>query len=630
VTLFACAPAWAQAAARPSTSEGQPGRQVLGGKWYFRADDLNVGIEDRFMDQRTLNHWLPITLPYDFNAAEKVTDRSSVGWFRRDITLTKVDPDVHRIVRFEGAGHFTTVYLNGRQLTKHAGNYLPFEADLQGLKKGVNRLVVRVSSMRARTDLSHWRPASYNGFGNGGWWNFGGIHREVTVRRAKGVDIQNVQAMPRLACPACSAKVTVKATLRNLEDHKVRTKISLNVAGRRIRVTPRFLAAGATREITTQFTIARPRLWDIRRGNLYALSMQAQVPGIPAPAPKPTKKNRHPKPPPAPKPLNAGYETSFGVRDLRKGPGGVVYLNGRQIHLRGVSIHEDDPVLGSAWKAPQRSAFLNRVDQLGATIVRAHYPLSPALLEALDRRGVLVWDEAPVYQVQNDRWALPSVRRNAVNLNAEMVMRDRGHPSVIAYSMANELPDPVTGPQASFIRTAAATIRKLDPTRLVAIDRVARVGAETDANPIWRTVDALGVNEYFGWYRGAFPPLPETTSADLGTYLDTLHSQQPNAALFVTEFGAETNRDGPESEKGTNAFQIKFLRDHLAIDDSKPYLNGAIIWALRDFRVIPGWAGGNPVPDPPYNHKGLLDVNGNPKPAYWAVQQLFKAHLNGR
>ena len=171
-------------------------------------------------------------------------------------------------------------------------------------------------------------------------------------------------------------------------------------------------------------------------------------------------------------------------------------------------------------------------------MVRAHYPLHPALLEALDRRGVLVWNQAPVYQMQNEKWELPAVRRSAVAVNAEMVLRDRGHASVIAYSMANELPDPVTPAQAMFVREAAARIRALDPTRLVAIDRVARVGAVSDSDPVWRAVDALGVNEYFGWYRGAKPPRPEATTADLGPYLDELHRQQPHAALFATEFGA--------------------------------------------------------------------------------------------
>jgi len=623
--LVVVAPATAQQPGAPSTVEGQKGRELLAGQWYFRRDDLNVGIDDGFMDQRSLNRWLPVTVPHDFNAAERVTNRSSVGWYRRDIRLSKVEAATSRIVRFEGAGHFSTVYLNGRIVAKHAGGYLPFEAELSGLRPGVNRLVVRVSSLRARTDLSHWRPASFNGYGNGGWWNFGGIHREVTIRRVQGIDIERVQAMPRLACAGCSARVVVRATLHNLTAAKVRARLTLKVDGRSITVTPRFVAAGSRREIVTQFTITRPRMWDIRQGNLYSLSLHAQIPGVPVPPVKKKvgKKGERPKPAPRPSPRQALYRTSFGVRDLRKTPDGRVLLNGRPLRLRGVSVHEDDPVLGSAWKGPQRAEFLRRVDQLHANVVRAHYPLHPAVLEALDRRGVLVWDEAPVYQVQNDRWELEGVRRNAVALNAEVVMRDRGHPSVIAYSMANELPDPVTSAQASFIRTAAAQIRRLDPTRLVAIDRVARIGAVSDADPVWRAVDALGVNEYFGWYRGAFPPVPESVSADLGPYLDTLHGQQPHAALFVTEFGAEANRDGPETEKGTFAFQTRFLREHLAIDDSRPFVNGAMIWALRDFRVIPGWAGGNPVPDPPNNHKGLLDLNGNPKPAFYEVQRLY-------
>jgi len=605
--LLACSPgalAGVGSAEPPSIAEGQDDREVLGGRWYFRRDDLNAGIARGFMHQRSTTRWRPIAVPYDFNATETETNRSSVGWYRRDIRPSKADLEGRLIARFEGAGHFSTVYLNGRAIARHAGGYLPFEADLRGLKPGVNRLVVRVSSLRARTDLSHWRPASFNGYGNGGWWNFGGIHREVTIRRARGIDVERVQALPRLACTSCAARVTIRATLRNLTARRVRAAITVRTAGRSVSLAPRYVDANARREVVTKLTIARPRLWGIRRGNLYRLSMRARASGSPD--------------------EGAPYRTSFGVRHLRKEPDGRVLLNGRPLGLQGVSVHEDDPVLGAAWGAPQRDELLRRIDQLGADVVRAHYPLHPALLEALDRRGVLVWNQAPVYQVQNEKWELPAVRRSAVAVNAEMVLRDRGHASVIAYSMANELPDPVTPAQAMFVREAAARIRALDPTRLVAIDRVARVGAVSDSDPVWRAVDALGVNEYFGWYRGAKPPRPEATTADLGPYLDELHRQQPHAALFATEFGAEATRSGAESEKGTYAFQTRFLREHLTIAASHPRLNGAMVWALRDFRVMPGWTGGNPLPDPPFNHKGLLDLSGQPKPAFWEVRRIFR------
>ena len=158
---------------------------------------------------------------------------------------------------------------------------------------------------------------------------------------------------------------------------------------------------------------------------------------------------------------------------------------------------------------------------------------------------------------------------------------------------------------------------------MVALDRVARYGAPDDADPAFRVFDALGINEYFGWYRGALPPRPPAGAAKLRSYYDRLHRLQPGAALFVTEFGAEANRRGPVRVKGTYAHQARFLRRHLAEAASRPYLNGAFVWALRDFRVHSGWDGGNPRPQPPWNQKGLLDHRGRPKPGYFAVRDAY-------
>lgn len=235
----------------------------------------------------------------------------------------------------------------------------------------------------------------------------------------------------------------------------------------------------------------------------------------------------------------------------------------------------------------------------------------------------MVWDAAPVNLVQNDSWELARVRRAAVRVNEEMVLRDRGHPSVLAFAVADELAIPVRKSQERFLREVAARVRELDPTRLVAVDRVARYGAPDDAHPVFGEFDALGINEYFGWYRGAFPPRRPAYTGDLGSYFDTLHRQQPRAALFVTEFGAEANRSGPVREKGTYAFQSNYLRRHIEAAVSRPYLNGAFVWALRDFRVHSAWSGGNPKPQPPWNQKGIIHADGSPKPAFDEVRRTF-------
>lgn len=590
------------ATAAPLTAEGQVGRRLLGGRWYFRLDDARVGVHRRYMDERSHAGWRPIAVPYDWNGSERKLNKASVGWYRRELRRPPGPRGTRWTVRFEGAGYHTTVYLNGRRLAGHTGNYLPFEVDLRGLHRGSNRLVVRVSSLRSRDDLTHWRRARFHGRGNGGWWNFGGIHREVTIRPVRGLDVSRAQALPRMACRGCPARVQVRALVRNLSGRTLTPLVTARAGGQTVRLPRVRLRPHSSREVAGELVIARPRLWEIGRGNLYGLDVRAVARGG----------------------ARSEYRSRFGVRDLRKTADGRLFLNGRRLFVHGISLHEDDPRVGSAWRLRQLRGAVRTIDDLGATVLRSHYPLNPWLLEQADRQGLLVWDSAPINVVQNDRWAKRSVRAAAVRVNQDMVLRDRGHPSVLAFSVADELPIPVERGQVSFMHAAARRVRALDPTRLVALDRVARYGAPDDADPAFHVFDALGINEYFGWYRGALPPRPPAYSADLPAYYDTLHRQQPHAALLVTEFGAEANRHGSSGERGTYEFQSRFLDRHIEQATSRPFLNGAIVWALRDFRVHAGWTGDNPKPHPPWNQKGILTPTGSRKPAYVVVRSAFR------
>ena len=163
-------------------------------------------------------------------------------------------------------------------------------------------------------------------------------------------------------------------------------------------------------------------------------------------------------------------------------------------------------------------------------------------------------------------------------------------------------------------------MQDLDPTRLIGL---ATSGFPTvEKQRIYTELDVLGINDYFGWYNG--PRGTISDRAQLSGYLNRLHSDYPNQALVITEFGAEANRSGPVTEKGTYEFQSEFLRYHLDVFASKPFVSGALIWNLRDFRVKPGWAGGNPFPNPPVNEKGLVDDCGRTKPAWDAVRQVYR------
>ena len=246
----------------------------------------------------------------------------------------------------------------------------------------------------------------------------------------------------------------------------------------------------------------------------------------------------------------------------------------------------------------------------------------------------MYWVDAPVYQVPTSNWVKSGVRKLALRAAELTVRNNMNHPSILTWALANEPSE--AGPNLGaygaslvrYIRDASTAVRELDDTRLVGLDRQSRVGEPltTDAH---QYLDVLGVNEYFGWYRSVaenLPDQPSTTSADLSGYLDALHAANPDLPLVITEFGAEAARYGPVEQKGTYEFQRKYVTDHLAIHASKPFVNGSIHWALRDFRVHQTWQGGAPdeYSTPPWHNKSLIEENNHRKPAFLDVARLFR------
>jgi beta-glucuronidase len=418
--------------------------------------------------------------------------------------------------------------------------------------------------------------------------------------------------LPRLRKVGGPAKVEVRAYLRNLTGKAREVDVVLAVDGRRIVLPGKRVEPNSARVLNKSFTIERPRLWQPRRAELYPMSVAAQEDGE----------------------TRSVYRLRFGVRKLETARGGVILLNGRRLNARGASIHEDDPDEGGALSQSTRSLLVSRLRDLGATITRSHYPLHPAFVEAFDKRGILYWVDAPVYQLPNSFFNEAAVRAAAERAVTLTVRNNVNHASIMTWALANEPAGNrselgiVGRGLARFVERGAAAVRELDDTRFVSLDRQSRAG-EPPTSAIYRWLDVLGVNEYFGWYDSYKADLfrEPTTTAELSDYLDQVHAANPNLPLMITEFGAEAARDGPASQRGSRQFQRRFVIDHMRIHASKPYVAGSIHWALRDFRVDPTWVGGAPREwaTPPWNNKSLIEESDERKPVYFDVRKRWRA-----
>ena len=601
--LALAAPAGAQSVVSTPTPRtlyktGPSGRFLMGGTWLFKLDNHQSGPQ---LDAGTAG-WKQVKVPNAWNAGDDSAQSflGGVGWYRKDFRFPKVGKAASWVVRFESVNYRSKIWLNGRPIGKNRGAYLPVEIRLPAgvIKRGlVNRLVIRVDSRRKQTDFPP-SGLSIVGKPTGGWWNYGGLLREVYLRKINDIDFNTVVVRPDLPCATCSASVTYRVTVRNYGNKPRRVRVTARFGNRRLTVGTAAVGAKRFATLTKRITVNRPRLWSPATPNLYDASLHASSGGH----------------------VLQTYTLKTGIRSIKM-VDGHLFLNGAPMNFRGVALHEDSRQFGFAIDNKIRDQELAWVKELGATVIRSHYPLAPYTQERADELGIMQWSEIPVYSIKTQYLKQKLVRQLAARELASNIQTNGNHPSVIVWSIGNELsarPGPVQG---DYIRRAVQTAHELDPSRPVglAVAGYPSAGCQPEYGPI----DVIGINDYFGWYPGPNGQIADRTV--LSDYLDSVRQCYPNKALVITEFGAEANRDGPVEEKGTYAFQQDFVNYHLGIYATKPWLSGAIYFALQEFRVRPDWDGGNPRPQPPIHQKGLVSFDGVRKPAFFDVQRIFKA-----
>jgi hypothetical protein len=547
--------------------------------------------------------WTDVKVPSVFNTRAVASEYpGSVRRYRLRFRGPRTPAGFRWLVHFESVRRTATVFLNGRRIGRNTDPYTPFTFEAHGLRPGRRNVLLVVVDGRKDPRLPE------------GWWNWNGIVRPVHLVPAGRAHLHDLGTMSDVTCrgPArrCRAELLVDGVLERSGDRPIAPVVEVALrspTGRRTTRTFRLPRQTAERRrVRVSMRVPAPRLWRPEDPELYSARITLRDRGQ----------------------VQQVERRRVGLRSVEV-KGGRLYLNNRRIKLAGASIHEDMPGSGAALTRADNARIVADLQELGANVTRAHYVLNEDLLSRLDRAGIMVWNQAPIWQ--RDRQAnvlrFPRERRRAWETVRRTVIAARSHPAVITHSVANELwsrPDERPGVTRRYLEVAQAEARELDPTLPISVDINGRPHHPEQFT--YHEFDMLGINQYFGWYRWV------SNFDDLPLYLQEMRDLYPQLALVMTEFGAEARPElanAPADLKGSYAFQTFHLRRTLDVADAAP-ISGAIYWTVREFEIFPGWRGGaGRRPDPYWpntrHQKGLLTYEGEKKPAWFLARDRFKA-----
>lgn len=561
-------------------------RTDLDRDWQFRADP------DRTGEVSGWNSALPadtqsVAVPHTWNNG-RLHDYLGAAWYFRRFEMPPHAAGAHIELHFGATFYAARVWLNGVELGRHEGGFTAYSFDITPDLRGMNLLAVRIDN----------RPgiATIPGFAERGapeapydWWTYGGIVRDVwlTTTGPAWVRRQNIH------------------TQQSAEGAVIRDRIFLqNAFARRAAVAVRVTAfapdgqaaASGTRlfpvdpgaaDIEVSLKIAHPKLWSIDRPNMYRMVVDLE-----------DREHRL---------LDENRDT-FGVRTVEIRERHLL-INGERVRLTGLARHEDSPWEGLAETRGTMQRDYDDMKALHATLSRpVHYPQNPFILDYADRHGILLIPEIPVWQFSEQQLSDPRVLALAQQQMREMIEQAGNHPSIFAWSVANES---AMGTPAgiAYFRLMRGMIRRLDPGRFVSfaddnLPKLQRAG-QSAANE----ADFLMMNQYFGSWHGP--------AAALEPALDRLNELFPGKMAIISEMGfAGIFAKGPvEADQA----RIRTMREQMPLLAARDWIAGAILWCYQDYKsprnLWPGETEG-------YVDHGVVDEARQRKPSYETWKKL--------
>lgn len=477
-------------------------------------------------------------------------------WYQKRFTAPRSLTGQRCMLRFGAVNYRARVHLNGTCLGSHETGYTPFEFDITDtLRIGEeNLLCVRVENqlsadtvpqgnLQARRETGQITGQYPNtGFD---FYPYAGIHRPVCLYTTDpDASLDRIRIDTDLH--DTTGIIDLKATIRGTCARAVATVVE---TGRRIELT-------GTDPATGTLHIDQVRPWDIGQPNLYHLRIELF-----------DGDGR----------LLDQYTERFGVRSIRI-EGNRLLLNGRPVYLQGFGKHEDFPILGKGLNHAVNVRDFELMRWIGANSFRTtHYPYAEETIDLADQYGFLVIAEAPAVSINLD---FTTDRTLETHLHAltELIERDRNHPCVIMWSVANEANADRPGARPYF-QALVDRCRELDPGRPVTAATCFHL-RDTTVD----LFDVISINTYPGWY--LLPGQIDQAVAHLHEELDSLYRKH-RKPIFISEFGADTiaGYHALPAEQWTEDYQVDLILALIDVMRQKDFVIGEHLWNFADFRT---------------------------------------------
>ena len=604
--------------------------------WKFMLSD-SVQAQDPTFDDSA---WQQVDLPHDYSITQKYSQSNEAesaylpggtGWYRKSFTIDRDLAGKRIAINFDGVYMNATVWFNGVKLGTHPYGYSPFSFDLTGNAKfgEENTIVVKVEN---RLPSSRWYSGS-------------GIYRDVTLTVTDGVHVGNngvAIKTPSLATQN-GGNVTMNLTTKVANDTKAAANITLkqtvfpkggktDAAIGTVTTASKSIAAGASADVTSTITAASPKLWSIKNPNLYTVRTEV---------------------------LNGGkvldtYDTEYGFRWTGFDATSGFSLNGEKVKLKGVSMHHDQGSLGAVANRRAIERQVEILQKMGVNSIRTtHNPAAKALIDVCNEKGVLVVEE--VFDMWNrskngntedyGKWFGQTIAGDNAVLGGDKdetwakfdltstINRDRNAPSVIMWSLGNEMMEGISGSVSDFPATSAKLVawtKAADSTRPM-------THGDNKIKANWNESNTMGDN------LTANGGVVGTNYSDGANY-DQIRTTHPSWAIYGSETASAINSRGiynrttggaQSSDKQLTSYDNSAVGWGAVASSAwydvvqRDFVAGTYVWTGFDYLGEPTpWNGTvsgavGSWPSPKNSYFGIVDTAGFPKDTYYFYQSQW-------